>query len=1778
MLFEGHAKSLQMNGTAPNVGRGYSSELSNQNKTVAAAAKEVSLWRSSSDLPKGNSRRTEDVDGTAATRTLALFRVPEAVTGNSLWDAFHLFGDIESIIPQGTDLCTDRRATIRFKLLKDATTAYHSMKTSKIHIDCQVPIKILFELDQNRAADRPAPIFARPRSISPIDRMNEWFTSTKSREFRCEKSREHTQDVSWPNGSPPSGPKSHRQEISPPPLRRSDISVYDGLVDSYRPGDEASPPRRVFDEGDFYRPRLHSPERPYFEPSRRVSGSSLPMTHRGDDQRTRPSDLKPLSLTKRFPGSRQWRRTDVNHENSGSAANEIGVFRTAGHPGSGTVSPKVDVTAAVISQEMLRDHAAKSARPAVNGVGQNLLDRIATQTQTALASARFDNNTGIGSHGADPQPPIGVHAPKNAPDRVESFRGAQIGECTTFTPPMTPSVDEIRGLMTYSTISSHFKKHLGVNDSVTSPRSDEASTNSSQRRRTQCVVCTETGDISPLQKCQNCQKRCHSMCGSSSAPESTSDDNSSHEMLLTCNICLARGKRMRQTNFDGDRLQHDGAVNAPLTTESKGGQTATTRTVQTSPLQARKDAARLKVQAAVNKILRSSSCNTEKQDVRIEAQAALATALQKSSIRGRENDVQEPIRPEEAKDQHIVMKAHTSDPLLANGGSIAESSGLLMQPQPSDSSPTSMIQPTTETLPTTGHTRRPERIMRTKNFTCRHWKSGYCQWSESECYFAHNETGVREDASALKLLTCFFWKTNQFCHRPDDLCQHAHYDTGAYARSPQYRPSQLSHKLAYNGAEPSVSINDTPVQLHLPVVDKGPLQASKALSRNSFAHDIGQPAGSFNRSPPRVRREVLHTVTNPEYAKYRIMGQAVSGEPADRQHTIGSQTGCLHIGSTSETLSNGRTPEEDQSVKQIAKMKTASLDPQLKPRSNTIQVGDGHSTSTTNPTLGKLPSPATGVMTSGYESKLVSYARARCSKCSKILFGSSAANQTCKICSAAEGKKTPSETDHDHADTLNDLPPTNYGDSIRLNTDTPDDRLAQDVDSPLPIDVLHCDHVVGKAGPLIIGDSAMSPPASTRQPLKRPAPEDILFFSSKKRKPFPTSTLTRHENSESSSVAAHSETSVQVPRPANINAKLSKPPSRSAPSLTELTDMERMKRELEEKDRLIAELKTATQQDNRGPTSAHTDTAIDKHAEVIVGPPATDEPVKKTPRARTADQEANDQINAARARLTWDGSRSVPSSYIPAPRLHVSGGSSSRLTGQHGAIVRSDPPELYRSYEVFENTPVVKNYAGIRVSEIHIGGLAVMKRCSDGNLNLSQILKLAGLDEAARRKMIDKEIMSGHCLRAHGGNAKVQGAWIKESRARDICRELHVEYFLQPLLEHRSPQAPTPQASPKSRSTTGKIRCQTCHDRRRRCLHDDAGNLDPVKCSKLLEDYANPRGDGKRTGEELKEIHRLADSLRKQRRTSRGDSLVDIDPGDDTGTQLDVVAEDDSDSESLETTTTSHVIDAESTTTSVTTVTEVLDQRKARQNHHNGRLNVAEASAIAELKARGVRFESDGEDDDEKIDRAPTIHAIFQVKHNPLQQPPKQSKDLFAIDPTWHPQMRLKAAQAPFIPSPTTNPSPQGRRKTEWKTLLKTQCRRNRLERGDPHWQVIRTNSPALQPPTIRTTEERRILPPPPLPNSSSFPHHTIPASPFFPGASAGGGPLSDLISEAKTVELSFEQFLGGPERPVACLTGDGKGLAWREGRGRRDGEVVVQGFRVKKVRFTEEEKFRVGT
>ncbi|KIW16657.1 hypothetical protein PV08_03845 [Exophiala spinifera] len=87
-----------------------------------------------------------------------------------------------------------------------------------------------------------------------------------------------------------------------------------------------------------------------------------------------------------------------------------------------------------------------------------------------------------------------------------------------------------------------------------------------------------------------------------------------------------------------------------------------------------------------------------------------------------------------------------------------------------------------------------------KEFTCSFWLYGRCYRREEDCWYAHADTGLymgRDHRPSKKHITCYYWHTG-YCRQANDACLFAHKETGIVAwqpvKGPETQPGPYSLK------------------------------------------------------------------------------------------------------------------------------------------------------------------------------------------------------------------------------------------------------------------------------------------------------------------------------------------------------------------------------------------------------------------------------------------------------------------------------------------------------------------------------------------------------------------------------------------------------------------------------------------------------------------------------------------------------------------------------------------------------------------------------------------------------------------------------------------------------------------------------------------------------------------------------------------------------------------------------------------------------------------------
>ncbi|KAG8996501.1 hypothetical protein FRB90_012705 [Tulasnella sp. 427] len=105
-------------------------------------------------------------------------------------------------------------------------------------------------------------------------------------------------------------------------------------------------------------------------------------------------------------------------------------------------------------------------------------------------------------------------------------------------------------------------------------------------------------------------------------------------------------------------------------------------------------------------------------------------------------------------------------------------------------------------------------------------------------------------------------------------------------------------------------------------------------------------------------------------------------------------------------------------------------------------------------------------------------------------------------------------------------------------------------------------------------------------------------------------------------------------------------------------------------------------------------------------------------------------------------------------------------------------------------------YSGVPVYEMVVKGVAVMRRRSDGWLNATQILKVAGFDKPQRTRVLEREVQKGEHEKVQGGYGKYQGTWVPLERGLLLAKQYNIGHLIQPIVDF-SPQSNSPPLAPR---------------------------------------------------------------------------------------------------------------------------------------------------------------------------------------------------------------------------------------------------------------------------------------------------------------------------------------------------------------------------------------------
>ncbi|KZS94146.1 apses-domain-containing protein [Sistotremastrum niveocremeum HHB9708] len=112
-------------------------------------------------------------------------------------------------------------------------------------------------------------------------------------------------------------------------------------------------------------------------------------------------------------------------------------------------------------------------------------------------------------------------------------------------------------------------------------------------------------------------------------------------------------------------------------------------------------------------------------------------------------------------------------------------------------------------------------------------------------------------------------------------------------------------------------------------------------------------------------------------------------------------------------------------------------------------------------------------------------------------------------------------------------------------------------------------------------------------------------------------------------------------------------------------------------------------------------------------------------------------------------------------------------------------------------------YSGVPVYEMIVKSIALMRRRSDGWLNATQILKVAGFDKPQRTRVLEREVQKGEHEKVQGGYGKYQGTWVPPEIGLGLAKQYNCEAIIRPILDF-VPENQSPPPAPKHANTPGK--------------------------------------------------------------------------------------------------------------------------------------------------------------------------------------------------------------------------------------------------------------------------------------------------------------------------------------------------------------------------------------
>ncbi|KAF7304422.1 4-oxalocrotonate tautomerase [Mycena chlorophos] len=157
-----------------------------------------------------------------------------------------------------------------------------------------------------------------------------------------------------------------------------------------------------------------------------------------------------------------------------------------------------------------------------------------------------------------------------------------------------------------------------------------------------------------------------------------------------------------------------------------------------------------------------------------------------------------------------------------------------------------------------------------------------------------------------------------------------------------------------------------------------------------------------------------------------------------------------------------------------------------------------------------------------------------------------------------------------------------------------------------------------------------------------------------------------------------------------------------------------------------------------------------------------------------------EHFSQAARRLIMPPRRPASQRAQPMLLLDEDEGESSKMGASSSA-----PKKVARPKPTSTGAPKIfpTTYSGTLVWEMMCNGTAVMKRRSDSWLNATQILKVAGLEDKAKRAAaIDKDVRNGEHQKVPGFYT-YQGTWIPLERGIALCRKYKCEELMRPIID-----------------------------------------------------------------------------------------------------------------------------------------------------------------------------------------------------------------------------------------------------------------------------------------------------------------------------------------------------------------------------------------------------------